>query len=184
MLQWRVSGARPETHRVRVNQVGGATGEGRLDGRPPDVAAVAAMAALMTPRGPDGAGVWSQCRVALGHRRLKIIDLTEAGAQPMVDSELGLTIVWNGCIYNYKELRTELQGYGYRFFSHSDSEVLLQAYHRWGDDFVSHFKGMFAFAIVERDSGRLLLGRDRLGIKPLYVTEDSHRIRFASTLPA
>jgi asparagine synthase (glutamine-hydrolysing) len=142
------------------------------------------MAAVMTPRGPDGGGVWSQGRVALGHRRLKIIDLTEAGAQPMVDSDLGLTIVWNGCIYNYKELRGELEGYGYRFFSHSDSEVLLKAYHRWGDDFVSHFKGMFAFAIVERDSGRVLLGRDRLGIKPLYLTEDSHRIRFASTLPA
>jgi len=142
------------------------------------------MTAVLAPRGPDGAGVWSQGRVALGHRRLKIIDLTEAGAQPMVDSDLGLTIAWNGCIYNYKELRTELQGYGYRFFSHSDSEVLLKAYHRWGDDFVSHFKGMFAFAIVERDSGRVLLGRDRLGIKPLYVTEDNHRIRFASTLPA
>ena len=142
------------------------------------------MTAVMTPRGPDGAGVWSQGRVALGHRRLKIIDLTEAGAQPMVDSDLGLTIAWNGCIYNYKELRRELEGYGYRFFSHSDSEVLLKAYHRWGDDFVSHFKGMFAFAIVERDSGRVLLGRDRLGIKPLYLTEDSHRIRFASTLPA
>jgi asparagine synthase (glutamine-hydrolysing) len=142
------------------------------------------MSAVMAPRGPDSTGAWSQGRVALGHRRLKIIDLTEAGAQPMVDSELGLTIAWNGCIYNYKELRSELQGYGYRFFSHSDSEVLLKAYHRWGDDFVSHFKGMFAFAIVERDSGRVLLGRDRLGIKPLYVTEDSHRIRFASTLPA
>jgi asparagine synthase (glutamine-hydrolysing) len=142
------------------------------------------MTAVMTSRGPDGAGVWSQGRVALGHRRLRIIDLTEAGAQPMVDSDLGLTIAWNGCIYNYKELRSELQGYGYRFFSHSDSEVLLKAYHRWGDDFVSHFKGMFAFAIVERDSGRVLLGRDRLGIKPLYVTEDTHRIRFASTLPA
>jgi asparagine synthase (glutamine-hydrolysing) len=142
------------------------------------------MSAVMSPRGPDSTGAWSQGRVALGHRRLKIIDLTEAGAQPMVDSELGLTIAWNGCIYNYKELRSELQGYGYRFFSHSDSEVLLKAYHRWGDDFVSHFKGMFAFAIVERDSGRVLLGRDRLGIKPLYVTEDSHRIRFASTLPA
>ncbi len=142
------------------------------------------MTAVMTPRGPDGVGVWSQGRVALGHRRLKIIDLTEHGAQPMVDSDLGLTIAWNGCIYNYKELRTELQGYGYRFFSTSDTEVLLKAYHRWGDDFVSHFKGMFAFAIVERDSGRVLLGRDRLGIKPLYITEDSHRIRFASTLPA
>ncbi len=162
----------------------GATGEVRLDGRVPDVAAVSAMTAVMAPRGPDSAGVWSQGRVALGHRRLKIIDLTEAGAQPMVDADLGLTIAWNGCIYNYQELRRELQGDGYVFFSHSDTEVLLKAYHRWGDDFVSHLKGMFAFAIVERDSGRVLLGRDRLGIKPLYLTEDGHRIRFASTLPA
>jgi len=142
------------------------------------------MAAVMAPRGPDAAGVWSQGRVALGHRRLKIIDLTEAGAQPMFDAELGLTIAWNGCIYNYKELRRELTGHGYRFFSHSDTEVLLKAYHRWGDDFVGHLYGMFAFAIVERDSGRVLLGRDRLGIKPLYLTEDDHRVRFASTLPA
>jgi asparagine synthase (glutamine-hydrolysing) len=156
----------------------------RLDGRVPDVAAVSAMAEVMSRRGPDGAGVWSQGRVALGHRRLKIIDLTEAGAQPMVDPELGLTIAWNGCIYNYKELRSELIEHGYRFFSTSDSEVLLKAYHRWGDGFVDHLKGMFAFAIVERDSGRVLLGRDRLGIKPLYLSEDSHRIRFASALPA
>ncbi len=142
------------------------------------------MAAVMAPRGPDAAGAWSQGRAALGHRRLRIIDLTEAGAQPMVDAELGLTIAWNGCIYNYQELRRELTGHGYRFFSHSDTEVLLKAYHRWGDDFVSHLHGMFAFAIIERDSGRVLLGRDRLGIKPLYVAEDAHRIRFASTLPA
>ncbi|HVQ99526.1 MAG TPA: N-acetylglutaminylglutamine amidotransferase [Mycobacterium sp.] len=162
----------------------GATGEVRLDGRVPDVAAVSAMAEVMSRRGPDGAGVWSQGRVALGHRRLKIIDLTEAGSQPMVDAELGLAIVWNGCIYNYQELRRELIGHGYRFFSTSDSEVLLKAYHRWRDEFVSRLKGMFAFAIVERDSGRVLLGRDRLGIKPLYLTEDGHRIRFASSLPA
>ncbi len=156
----------------------------RLDGQKPDVTAVAAMAEAMAPRGPDGAGVWSQGRVALGHRRLKIIDLTEAGAQPMVDSELGLSIAWNGCIYNYKELRQDLIGRGYRFFSTSDTEVLLKGYHHWGDRFVDHLKGMFAFAIVERDSGRVLLGRDRLGIKPLYLTEDASRIRFASSLPA
>ncbi|MET0900254.1 MAG: N-acetylglutaminylglutamine amidotransferase [Mycobacterium sp.] len=162
----------------------GATGEVRLDGRTPDVSAVAAMAATMVPRGPDSAGVWSQGRVALGHRRLKIIDLSEAGAQPMVDADLGLSVAWNGCIYNYQELRRELTGHGYRFFSHSDTEVLLKGYHHWGDRFVDHLKGMFAFAIVERDSGRVLLGRDRLGIKPLYITEDAHRIRFASTLPA
>lgn len=167
-----------------VQGVCGVTGEVRLDGRVPDVAAVSAMAAVMAPRGPDASGAWSQGRVALGHRRLKIIDLSEAGAQPMVDSELGLAIAFNGCIYNYKELRRELSGHGFRFFSHSDTEVLLKAYRHWGDDFVSHLHGMFAFAIVERDSGRVLLGRDRLGIKPLYLTEDSHRIRFASALPA
>ncbi len=142
------------------------------------------MAEAMTPRGPDSAGVWSQGRVALGHRRLKIIDLTEAGGQPMVDSELGLAVAWNGCIYNYKQLRRELGEHGYRFFSHSDTEVLLKAYHHWGDSFVERLFGMFAFAIVERDSGRVLLGRDRLGIKPLYLTETTSRIRFASSLPA
>ncbi|GFG49707.1 asparagine synthetase B [Mycolicibacterium agri] len=142
------------------------------------------MAEAMAPRGPDGAGAWSSGRVALGHRRLKIIDLSEAGGQPMIDSELGLAIAWNGCIYNYEDLRRELSGHGYRFFSHSDTEVLLKAYHHWGDRFVDHLYGMFAFAIVERDSGRVLLGRDRLGIKPLYITEDAHRLRFASSLPA
>ncbi|MBX7430855.1 N-acetylglutaminylglutamine amidotransferase [Mycobacterium sp. Y57] len=162
----------------------GATGEVRLDGRTPDIGAVAAMAEVMVPRGPDSAGVWSQGRVALGHRRLRIIDLSEAGAQPMVDSELGLSIAWNGCIYNYEQLRTDLMGHGYRFFSHSDTEVLIKAYHHWGDGFVEHLKGMYAFAIVERDSGRVLLGRDRLGIKPLYITENADRIRFASSLPA
>ena len=156
----------------------------RLDGQNPDVRAVSAMAETMAPRGPDGAGVWSQGRVALGHRRLKIIDLSEAGAQPMIDSELGLAVAWNGCIYNYQDLRRELSAHGYRFFSTSDTEVLLKAYHHWGDRFVDHLLGMFAFAIVERDSGRVLLGRDRLGIKPLYLTGDSHRIRFASSLPA
>jgi asparagine synthase (glutamine-hydrolysing) len=162
----------------------GATGEVRLDGQTPDITAVSAMAEAMAPRGPDAAGVWSQGRVALGHRRLKIIDLSEAGAQPMVDSELGLAVCWNGCIYNYKQLRRELSEHGYRFFSHSDTEVLLKAYHHWGDRFVDRLYGMFAFAIVERDSGRVLLGRDRLGIKPLYLTEDAHRVRFASSLPA
>jgi asparagine synthase (glutamine-hydrolysing) len=162
----------------------GATGEVRLDGTSPDVAAVTAMAEVMMPRGPDAAGVWSQGRVALGHRRLKIIDLSEAGAQPMVDAELGLSIAWNGCIYNYEQLRDELSHHGYRFFSHSDTEVLIKAYHRWGDRFVDRLKGMFAFAIVERDSGRVLLGRDRLGIKPLYLSETGDRVRFASSLPA
>lgn len=142
------------------------------------------MAATMGDRGPDGAGVWADRRVALGHRRLKIIDLSDAGSQPLVDAELGLTVVFNGCIYNYPELRTELQSKGHRFFSTSDTEVIAKAYREWGDDFVDHLMGMFAICIVERDSGRAVLVRDRLGIKPLYLAERPGALRFASTLPA
>jgi asparagine synthase (glutamine-hydrolysing) len=120
----------------------------------------------------------------VAHRRLEIIDLSAAGAQPMVDDELGLVVAFNGCIYNYKELRAELTAAGYRFFSTSDTEVILKAYHRWGSACVERFLGMFAFALVERDSGTLVLARDRLGIKPLYHTDAPGRVRFASTLPA
>ncbi len=162
----------------------GLSGEVRLDGGLADVAAVAAMTRAMEPRGPDGSGLWSQGPVAFGHRRLKIIDLSDRAAQPMTDSDLGLTAVFNGCLYNYQELREDLRAEGYRFFSTSDTEVLVKAYHRWGVDCVQRFMGMFAFAIVERDSGDVVLGRDRLGIKPLYVTRDANRVRFASTLPA
>jgi len=162
----------------------GICGELRFDGTPADVAAVSRMTSAMEPRGPDGVGTWSQGPVAFGHRRLKIIDLSDRASQPMTDADLGLTGVFNGCIYNYKDLRAELLDAGYRFFSTSDTEVLLKAYHRWGRDCVKRFKGMFAFAITERDSGLLVLGRDRLGIKPLYITRDARRMRFASTLPA
>ncbi len=162
----------------------GLAGEIRFDGAAADVAAVARMAATMADRGPDGAGVWAQRGVALGHRRLKVIDLSEHAAQPMVDSELGLTIVFNGCIYNYPELREQLHAKGHRFFSTGDTEVVLKGYREWGEQVVDHLHGMFAFAIVERDSGRVVLGRDRLGIKPLYLSETAERLRFASTLPA
>ncbi|WP_214413406.1 N-acetylglutaminylglutamine amidotransferase [Sphaerisporangium fuscum] len=162
----------------------GLSGEIRFDGRPADIAAVERMTAAMADRGPDGTGLWSLGPVALGHRRLKIIDLSDRAAQPMVDAEAGLAGVFNGCLYNYRELREVLLGEGYRFFSTSDTEVLLKAYRHWGPRCVDHFKGMFAFAVAERDTGRLVLGRDRLGIKPLYLTRDADRLRFASTLPA
>jgi len=162
----------------------GLSGELRLDGQPADVAAVARMTAALERRGPDGVGVHATGPVALGHRRLKIIDLSDRAAQPMTDPELGLTVAFNGCVYNYRELRKELTAAGYRFFSTSDTEVVLKAYHRWGVRFVDHFAGMFAIAVHERDSGRVVLARDRLGIKPLYVAADGRRIRFASTLPA
>jgi asparagine synthase (glutamine-hydrolysing) len=145
---------------------------------------VAAMAEKMQPRGPDAGGAFLQDRVALGHRRLSIIDLAAASQQPMLDPELGLAIVFNGCIYNYRELRRELSAKGYRFFSHGDTEVILKSYAAWGPRCVERFYGMFAFAIWERDSGRVVLARDRLGIKPLYVSERPGRLRFASTLPA
>ncbi len=162
----------------------GIGGEVRFDGRSADVAAVARMTAAMTSRGPDSNGVVAHGRIALGHRRLSIIDLSECGAQPMVDSDLGLTLVFNGCIYNYRELRNELKASGYRFFSTADSEVVIKAFHRWGTRCVERFKGMFAFAIADRNSGVVTLARDRLGIKPLYLAEAPGRLRFASTVRA
>ena len=162
----------------------GICGEIRLDDRLADIEAVVRMTATMTSRGPDNAGVFQAGARAFGHRRLKIIDLSEHAQQPMVDSQLGLGVVYNGAIYNYPELRAELEGMGYRFFSTGDTEVILKAYHAWGDNCVQRFSGMFAFAVWERDSGRTLIARDRLGIKPLYYTEQGNSLRFASTLPA
>ena len=162
----------------------GISGEVRTDGAPADVAAVERMTATMADRGPDGVGVWSAGRTALGHRRLKIVDLTDHAQQPMVDPHLGLTAVFNGMIYNYRELRQELEGHGHRFFSSGDTEVVLKAYAQWGERFPERLLGMFAVAIVERDTGRVVLVRDRLGIKPLYVAEVPGALRFASTLPA
>ncbi|MEK6442194.1 N-acetylglutaminylglutamine amidotransferase [Pseudonocardia sp. T1-2H] len=162
----------------------GIAGEIRFDGRSADPGAVARITDAMHRRGPDGTGVHSAGPIALGHRRLKIIDLSERGSQPMVDPALGLAVVFNGCIYNYKELRSELEAAGYRFFSDSDTETVLKAYAHWGAACVEHFLGMFAFALAERDTGTLVLGRDRLGIKPLYLAEGPGRLRFASSLPA
>jgi asparagine synthase (glutamine-hydrolysing) len=142
------------------------------------------MSSLLTQRGPDAGGIFQMNRLATAHRRLKIIDLSEHAQQPMLDNELGLGIVFNGCIYNYRELRAELRALGYRFFSEGDTEVILKAYHAWGIGCVDRFQGMFAFAVWERDAGRLILARDRLGIKPLYVAEIDNGLRFASTLPA
>jgi asparagine synthase (glutamine-hydrolysing) len=142
------------------------------------------MSSLLTQRGPDAGGIFQMNRLATAHRRLKIIDLSEHAQQPMLDNELGLGIVFNGCIYNYRELRAELRALGYRFFSEGDTEVILKAYHAWGIGCVDRFHGMFAFAVWERDAGRLILARDRLGIKPLYVAEIDNGLRFASTLPA
>ncbi|MGE9289440.1 MAG: N-acetylglutaminylglutamine amidotransferase, partial [Puniceicoccales bacterium] len=161
----------------------GICGEMVFGDRMVETSALDRMCAEMRLRGPDGSGVWAANRLAFGHRRLKIIDLSEASRQPMVDSELGLSIVFNGAIYNYKELRSDLEAKGYRFFSHGDTEVILKAYHAYGESFVEKLNGMFAFAVAERETGRLLLGRDRLGIKPFYYSLTGDRLRFSSSLP-
>ena len=162
----------------------GLCGEITFDGSRASIEALAAMTEEMVPRGPDAEGILARGRVAFGHRRLRIIDLSPKGEQPMSDPELGLTLVFNGCIYNHKDLRADLEALGYRFFSHSDTEVILKAWHAWGLEAPKRFHGMFAFVIHERESDRVVMCRDRLGIKPLYYAADGARLRFASTLPA
>lgn len=162
----------------------GIAGEIRFDGQFADTRAVARMTERLAPRGPDSSGILAQGPVALGHRRLKIIDLSDKAAQPMADPHLDLSLVFNGCIYNYPELRKELEEKGYSFFSHGDTEVILKAFHAWGAECVKRFHGMFAFAILDRRDGSVTLARDRFGIKPLYLAETGQRLRFASSLPA
>ncbi|WP_280993848.1 N-acetylglutaminylglutamine amidotransferase [Ochrobactrum sp. 19YEA23] len=162
----------------------GICGEVRFDGGTPSVSAVSKMADVLSPRGPDASGIVIRGNIGFGHRRLRILDLSEKSQQPMIDADLGLTLVFNGCIYNFRELRTELEAKGYHFFSDGDTEVILKAWHAWGENCVSRFLGMFAFAIHERDTGRIILARDRFGIKPLYLAEVNGALRFASSLPA
>src|SRR3569623_1557545 len=174
----------PARKAVRSIRMCGLSGEITFDGSLADTAAVERMGCALVPRGPDGQGSWSSGRGAFGHRRRSVIDLSPHGAQPMVDNELGLTAVFNGCIYDYQELRAELEGHGYRFISTSDTEVLIKGYHHWDTDVDDHLHGMFAVVIHERDTGRVVMARDRLGIKPLYLAETPGRLRFASSLPA
>ncbi len=140
-------------------------------------------------RGPDQNGVWTRVlssgqEIALGHTRLSIIDLSEAGRQPMIDEETGSCIAFNGEIYNYREIRAELLASGYSFHSESDTEVLLKAYRRWGIDFVPRLRGMFAFVIHDPETELTHFVRDRLGIKPLYVARSNGRLVFASEVRA
>ncbi len=140
----------------------------------------------MVSRGPDGSGLWLSegGRTGFGHRRLAIIDLSEGGAQPMHTADGRLTITFNGEIYNYRELRAELQSRGRRFRSESDTEVLLQLYAEYGAAMVSRLRGMFAFGLWDADKRTLLLARDPLGIKPLYWADDGWTLRFASQAKA
>lgn len=152
--------------------------------KPVDPERVKRMTDAIAHRGPDGSGVWTAPGVGLGHRRLSIIDL-EGGAQPMRSGDGVLTLTFNGEIYNFQELRKELEAAGQSFCTDSDSEVILAGWRHWGPECVTHFHGMFAFAIHDARTRQLFLARDRLGVKPLYYAQISDgSVIFGSELKA
>lgn len=146
----------------------GITGVVHLNNEPVSPAILQKMTDAIAHRGPDGEGHWIEGNVGLGHRRLAIIDLSPAGHQPMISADHRYVLSYNGEIYNFRELRSELETAGYWFRSKTDSEVVLAALAHWGNDALLRFNGMFAFALWDRKERTLLLARDRYGIKPLY----------------
>lgn len=155
-----------------------------IDGKEPEFSSLAAMLQKLARRGPDHEGTFSDGGMALGHRRLSIIDLSERSDQPMVDAESGLVIVFNGTIYNYPQLKKDLQSKGHHFYSSGDTEVIIKAYKQWGADCVTRLHGMFAFVIWDKHSKSCFMARDRLGIKPLYYCYQNKTLVFASTMQA
>src|SRR5437762_9218029 len=141
------------------------------------------MSATLVHRGPDSDGSFVDGDVGLAARRLSIIDL-ETGDQPLSNEDGTVTVVQNGEIYNYEELRRELERAGHRFRTHGDTEVLAHAYEEWGERFAERLRGMFAIALWDAPRRRLLLARDRFGIKPLYVAQEGEALYFASELAA
>jgi asparagine synthase (glutamine-hydrolysing) len=152
-------------------------------GRPAERGVLAAMGASIAHRGPDAAGFWDEPGVGLVHRRLSIIDLS-GGGQPLANEDGSVWVTFNGEIYNFQELRDGLVARGHRFRTHSDTEVLVHLYEDLGDALVERLRGMFAFALWDRRQGRLVLARDRLGIKPLYWYRDGAKLVFGSELKA
>lgn len=158
----------------------GITGIIDLTGAPVSPVVLQRMTDAIAHRGPDGEGHWVEGNVGLGHRRLSIIDLSPAGHQPMVSANHRFVLSYNGEVYNFKELRTELEALGYWFRSRTDSEVVLNALDAWGVKALHRFNGMFAFALWDRKERKLLLARDRYGIKPLYYTMQGNVLAFGS----
>jgi len=162
----------------------GICGELRFDGAAPEPGIIERMKEKLQKRGPDSEGCYVNAPMALGHRRLAIIDLSDNAAQPMLDEAAGVSLVFNGTIYNYPDLRKELQALGHNFKSTGDTEVILRAYIQWGENCVTRLQGMFAFAIWDSKKQTALLARDRSGIKPLYYSQTSQRLLFASNTQA
>ena len=162
----------------------GVAGYLSFDGRPARADIAEAMASAIAHRGPDGAGVHVDGPLALGHRRLAVLDLSPAAAQPMVRGDGRWVLAYNGEVYNFAELRRELEALGHSFVSHGDTEVVLAALIQWGADAVARFNGMFALAFWDAGARRLLLARDRYGIKPLYLAQRDEAILFGSEVKA
>lgn len=158
----------------------GIAGIVHLNGAPAEHASLQQMTDAVAHRGPDGEGQYVEGPVGLGHRRLAIIDLSPAGRQPMATEDNRYILIYNGEIYNFQELRVELEALGARFRSRTDTEVLLKAYAQWGEGCLKRFNGMFAFAILDRQDKKLFLARDRYGIKPLYFWENGTTFLFGS----
>ncbi len=156
----------------------------RAGGEPVPLATIDAMIATLRHRGPDGEGRFFAPGLGFGFTRLAIIDLSEASNQPIIDAEADQTLVFNGEIYNYVELRAELKTLGHRFRSEGDGEVILRAYQEWGTDCLARFNGMFAFALWDGRARTLFLARDRFGEKPLYIARTSKGVAFASEMKA
>lgn len=162
----------------------GIAGIVHLDGAPASPKLLQKMTDAIAHRGPDGEGQFTDGPVSLGHRRLAILDLSPAGRQPMESADDRFVLVYNGEVYNYQELRAELQSQGYQFNSRTDSEVVLYAMAEWGTDALNKFNGMFAFALWDRKRRELLLARDRYGIKPLYYCQTGNTFLFGSEIKA
>jgi len=162
----------------------GICGQFRFDSENVSSKSLTSMMSKLARRGPDSNGKWLQGKIGFGHQRLSIIDLSSNGNQPMMDDLLKLTLVFNGTIYNYKSLRSQLIGKGYSFFSHSDTEVIIKAYHYWGEDCVKYLDGMFAFCVWDQPNQKLFIARDRMGIKPLYYNLSNKAFTFASNSQA
>lgn len=162
----------------------GITGMFNLNGEPASPVILRRMTDAITHRGPDGEGFYVDSFLALGHRRLAIIDLSPSGHQPMVTREGMYAITYNGEVYNFNELRVKLESLGHQFHSKSDTEVVLKSYVEWGEKCIDKFNGMFAFAIWDKKNQELFLARDRYGIKPLYYTLQGKTLLFASEVKA
>ncbi len=151
---------------------------------PPDPAWSARAAALLAHRGPDGDGYWTDEHCELVHRRLALIDLSPSGHQPMANEDASVYVVFNGEIYNYRNLTAELKHRGHRFRGTSDTEVLVHLYEEYGEQMVSRLRGIFAFAIYDRRQRRMFLARDRFGVKPLFFARHDGQWAFASEMKA